>query len=121
MPVSDPLAEAVAPDDSRVVCLRPIDVTGYELMRGEVVSTDGWPQHRIDIMIERRYLAPVPAGMSTPSKTRIDGVDRAMIDLAGLSSAPAPAPELPTPTTAARKPSVTRKKNPVMTTKKASE
>ncbi len=121
MPVSDPLADAVAPDTSRTVCLRPIDVTGYELMRGEVVSTEGWPQHRIDILIERRYLAPVPAGMPTPSKTRVDGVNRAIIDLAGLSSAPAPAPELPTPTAAARKPKSAPSKKPAKTTKKASE
>ncbi len=121
MPVSDPLAEAVAPDDSRVVCLRPVDVTGYELMRGEVVSTEGWPQHRIDILIERRYLAPVPAGMPTPSKTRIDGKDRAIIDLASLSSAPVPTPEKPTPTTAARKPKSAPKKTPTKTTTKASE
>ena len=120
MPVSDPLAEAVAPSKAHVVCLRPVDVTGYELMRGEVVSTQGWPQHRVDVLIERRYLAPVPAGMSIPSKTRIDGVDRAMIDLGKLSaSAPAPAPEKPKPTQATRK--ATPKTASPKTTKKASE
>ena len=116
MPVSDPLADAVAPDTSRVVCLRPVDVTGHELMRGEVVSTEGWLQHRIDTLIERRYLAPVPAQMQTPAKTRVDGVDRAIIALTKLrdSAPPKPAPK-PTPTQA------TRKAAPKKMTKKASE
>jgi hypothetical protein len=116
MPVSDPLAEAVALSTDNVVCLRPLDVTGYELMRGEVVSTEGWPKHRIDILIERRYLAPVPAHMQIPAKTRVDGVDRAIIDLAKLAnSAPAKPATRPTPTQA------TRKATPQRTTKKASE
>ncbi len=117
MPVSDPLAEAVAPSTAHVVCLRPVDVTGYELMRGEVVSTQGWPQHRVSILIERRYLAPVPEHMPVPSKTRIDGVDRAMIDLGNLSaSAPSKPEAKPTPTAAARKAPAKKK-----TTNKASE
>ena len=116
MPVSDPLAEAVALSTDNVVCLRPVDVTGYELMRGEVVSTEGWPKHRIDILIERRYLAPVPAHMQIPSKTRVDGKDRAIIDLAKLSaSAPVKEAPKPTPTQA------TRKTTPKKTTNKASE
>ena len=116
MPVSDPLAEAVALSTAQVVCLRPVDVTGYELMRGEVVSTEGWPRHRIDILIERRYLAPVPAHMQIPDKTRVDGVDRAIIDLARLSgSAPSKAPAKPEPSQA------TRKTAPKKVTKKASE
>ena len=120
MPVSDPLADAVAPDTSRVVCLRPVDVTGHKLMRGEVVSTDGWPPHRIDILIERRYLAAVPAGMPLPSKTRVDGGDRTMIDLGKLAaSAPAKAPEMPKPTQAARK--ATPQAAPKKTPNKASE
>jgi hypothetical protein len=91
------------------------------MMRGEIISTEGWPMHRIDILIERRYLAPVPAGMPTPSKTRIDGVDRAIIDLASLSSAPTPNIEKPTPTATARKPKSAPKKTPEKTTKRASE
>ena len=117
MPVSDPLAEAVAPSTAHVVCLRPVDVTGYELMRGEVVSTQGWPQHRVEILIERRYLAPVPAQMQIPVKTRIDGVDRAMIDLGKLSaSAPPKVEAKPIPTAATRRTSANKK-----TTKQASE
>ena len=116
MSVSDPLAEAVAPSTAHVVCLRPVDVTGYELMRGEVVSTEGWPRHRIDILIERRYLAAVPAHMQIPTKTRVDGVDRAIIDLDRLvDSAPPKAPAKPQPTQA------TRKETPKKATKKASE
>jgi len=116
MPVSDPLAEAVALSTAQVVCLRPVDVTGYELMRGEVVSTEGWPKHRIDILIERRYLAPVPAHMQIPAKTRVDGVDRAIIDLAKLAaSVPSKVAPKPIPT------QTTRKAAPKRTTKKASE
>lgn len=116
MPVSDPLAEAVALSTDTVVCLRPVDVTGYELMRGEVVSTEGWPQHRIDILIERRYLAAIPVHIPIPSKTRVDGKDRIIIDLANLGTS-ASVKEVPKPTPT----QATRKTTPKKMAKKTSE
>ncbi len=104
MPVSDPLANAVAPDTSFVVCLRPFDATGHELVRGEVISTEGWPGHRISTLIERRYIAPLPAHLSVPEMTRVEGVNRRVIDLGALAEfAPVRREARPTPKRSTRK------------------
>lgn len=106
MVVSDPLVNALSPDTQWVVCLRPFDATGHQLMRGEVISTIGWPGHRIAVLIERRYLTPLPAGIAVPEETRIEGVNRRIVDITAaleVTSRPTPV-EKPTPTRETSKP-----------------
>ncbi len=119
MPVPDPLANAVSPDTSWAVCLRPFDATGHQLMRGEVISTEEWPEHRINALVERRYMMILAAGVPVPNPTRIEGVNRRIIDLEAVEqarkqveqqvSAPAPDPPKPTPTRKASRPTTTKK------------
>jgi hypothetical protein len=85
MSVSDPLLDAVTPDPTYCVVLRRLDAVGHESIRGEVLDTQDWPQHRIDTLIERRFIAPLPSHIEVPATTRIEGVNRAMIDLNKLA------------------------------------
>lgn len=87
MSVSDPLEDAIAQDSSWVVCLRPFDAVGHESMRGEILSTADWPQHRITTLIERRYISPYPKGLDLPEPTKVEGVVRRIVDIAHVEEA----------------------------------
>lgn len=104
MPVSDPLVSAIQPDTKYCVVLRRFDAVGHEAIRGEILDTEDWPQHRVDTLIERRYLAPLPSHISLPDMTRVDGVNRRIVDLVALDQEP---PAKPKPE---RKPSTTKAK-----------
>jgi hypothetical protein len=87
MSVSDPLEDALAQDHSWVVCLRPLNAVGHESMRGEILSTEDWPQHRISTLIERRYIAPYPKGLDLPEPTKVEGVVRRLVNVADVEEA----------------------------------
>ena len=123
MSVSDPLAEAIAADTSYIVCLRPFNAVGHESIRGEILSTEDWPSHRVQTLIDRRYIAPYPKGLEVPAPTKIDGVVRRIVDIAALEEStkrPAEAKK-PTPTRAksgTTKKATTKKTTTKKTTKK---
>ena len=74
----DPLIEAVKPNTSWYIVLRPFDGNGVKFVRGEVVDTTGW--RHTSMLEQRRYIAPLPHGMEVPDWVEVENQKRRMID-----------------------------------------
>jgi hypothetical protein len=118
MSVSDPLEQAIAADTSYVVCLRPFNAVGYESMRGEVLSTEGWPAHRIQTLVDRRFISAYPKGLDVPAPKKVEGVVRMIVDFADVEEATKRPVEEKKPTPTRAKSGTTKKATAKKTTTK---
>lgn len=74
----DKVLEDVLPQTTWYIVLRPFGGDDHALIAGEIVDTASW--RHVKSLVERRYIKPLPHGVSLPEPTvGDDGISRRLL------------------------------------------